>query len=148
MYSTIHSNTAMKPNAIQITQFDASRLGAMLDQAVRESQLTHQEAAKFRAELTRARIVKPEAVPAGVVTMNSVIDLLDLETGEAETCTVVFPWDADVLEGRVSVLSPVGTAVLGCRVGDVLHSEVPSGTRRLAIRNIVYQPEAAGDFHL
>ncbi|RYD34916.1 MAG: nucleoside diphosphate kinase regulator [Verrucomicrobiaceae bacterium] len=138
----------MKNNPIQITEFDASRLGSMLNQAVREGLITDAEAVKLRAELRRAKMVAPGAVPSGVVTMNSTLDLLDIETGEPETWTLVFPEDADALEGRVSVLSPIGTAVLGCRVGDIIESEVPAGVRRLAIQKIVYQPEAAGDFHL
>ena len=135
-------------DAIQITRFDASRLGSMLDQAVRVGHITNAEAFKLRTELARAKIVDPRAIPAGVVTMNSIIELLDLETGEAETYTLVFPEQADAVEGKVSVLAPIGTAVLGYHVGDILNSAVPSGIRRLEIKNIVYQPEASGDFHL
>ncbi|MES2466885.1 MAG: nucleoside diphosphate kinase regulator [Verrucomicrobiota bacterium] len=138
----------MKLNSIQITDSDVQRLRRMLEQALQEGDVTSAEATKLRTELDRAKIVDPHLIPAAVVTMNSTIDLLDLETGEEETYTLVFPEDADPAEGKVSVLAPIGTAVLGYRVGDVFKWEVPSGTRQLEIKSIIYQPQASGDFHL
>ena len=138
----------MKNHIIQITQFDAFRLITMLEQEVIKGMVTKRDTAKLREELSRAQIVDPQTIPSGVVTMNSTIDLLDLETGEAETFTIVFPENADGYEGKISVLAPIGTAVLGNSIGDILNFEVPLGTRCLEVKNIVYQPEASGDFHL
>lgn len=138
----------MKAKSIEITDWDLQRLRKMLEQAIPAGEIGREEAAKLRTELDRARIVDPKSVSAGVVTMNSTIDLLDLGTGEEETYTIVFPQDADAADGKISVLAPIGTAVLGYKVGDAISWEVPSGTRHLEIKKIVYQPQASGDFQL
>ena len=92
--------------------------------------------------------MEPQAIHRGVVTMNSKVLLEDLDNRERMTVTLVFPADANADEGAVSVLAPVGTAILGYSEGDVVEWPVPDGVRRLKIRKVVYQPEAAGDFHL
>jgi regulator of nucleoside diphosphate kinase len=102
----------------------------------------------LEAELDRALVVAPEDVPHDVVTMNSTVILQDLKTGEIETYTLVYPDRADILNNQLSVLAPVGTAVLGQRVGDVLRWRVPAGWRQLKIEQVVYQPEREGAFHL
>jgi regulator of nucleoside diphosphate kinase len=61
---------------------------------------------------------------------------------------VVFPSEADSEQGKISILAPVGTALLGYRVGDTVEWKLPGGLRRLKIERILYQPEAAGDYHL
>ena len=91
-------------------------------------------------------IVDPEEVPNDVITMNSRADLLDLESGETLTFTLVFPADANVEEGRISVLAPIGAGMLGYRVEDEFEWNVPAGTRRMRVMRVDYQPEAAGDF--
>ena len=97
------------------------------------------------AELDRAQIVPSQAVPQEVVTMNSIVVLLDPLTRKEETYTLVFPEDADIGQGKISILAPIGTAMLGCEVGDSFESKVPAGKRRMKVNRIVYQPEAAGD---
>ncbi len=87
-------------------------------------------------------------IPANVVTMNSRVVLHDLGSGEEKTYTLVFPRNANVDTGAISVLAPVGTAILGYAAGDEIEWRVPSGTRRFRIEEVLYQPEAAGDFHL
>ena len=119
----------------------------MIEQTIRAGAITPAEAAKLRAELDRSEIVDAKSIDAGVVTMDSVIDLLDLETGEEETYTLVFPEEADAAEGKVSVLAPIGTAVLGYRIGDVFQWEVPAGTRRLEIKSVVHQSRLSEAFH-
>ena len=71
-----------------------------------------------------------------------------VDTQQEETYTLVFPENADIGQGRISVLAPIGTAMLGYEIGDVFEWEVPAGKRRLKVEQITYQPEAAGDFHL
>ena len=100
----------------------------------------------LREELDHATIVSPGDVQPDVVTMNSKITLRDVDTSEERTVTVVFPNDADLAAGAISVLAPVGTAVLGYRRGAVIEWPVPAGTKRFLIEDILYQPEAAGDF--
>jgi regulator of nucleoside diphosphate kinase len=95
----------------------------------------------LRAELKQAKIVAPERVPRNVVTMNSTVVLRDLETREKETYTLVYPERADIANDRLSVLAPVGTAILGQRVGDELTWRVPAGWRRFKVERVVSQPQ-------
>jgi regulator of nucleoside diphosphate kinase len=101
----------------------------------------------LEAELKLAEVVDPERVPKNVVTINSTVKLRDLDTKEVETYTLVFPEEADIANHKLSVLAPVGTAILGQRVGDVLRWRVPDGWRRLKVERVLYQPERAGVFH-
>jgi regulator of nucleoside diphosphate kinase len=64
------------------------------------------------------------------------------------TCTLVFPDDADIDQNRISVLAPIGTAMLGYSVGDAFEWQVPAGLTRFKVKEILYQPEASGDYHL
>ena len=97
-------------------------------------------------ELVRAHVVPRDKIPEDVVTMNSEMLVRDLDSGNEMTFTLVFPSAADLERGRISVLAPVGTALLGYRVGDTIEWKVPGRVRRLCIEKILYQPEAAGDY--
>jgi regulator of nucleoside diphosphate kinase len=101
----------------------------------------------LRAELDRAKIMSPQDVPRNVVTMNSTVILRDMDTKEKETYTLVFPDSADIAHDRLSVLAPVGTAILGQHVGDIIRWRVPQGVRRLKVEKVVYQPEREGAYH-
>jgi regulator of nucleoside diphosphate kinase len=100
------------------------------------------------AELEQAKVVSPAEIPADVITMNSKAQLRDLEDNELMTYTLVFPGKANVDEGMISVLAPIGTAMLGHRVGDEFEWHVPAGAIRLRVEKVLYQPEAAGHFNL
>jgi regulator of nucleoside diphosphate kinase len=78
--------------------------------------------------------------------MNSTVRLRDLDADETLEFTLVYPRDADPDEGRVSVLAPIGTALIGYRAGDVIQWPVPAGTTRLKVEDVVYQPESAGHY--
>ena len=97
-------------------------------------------------ELSSATMVAPDQVPPDVVTMNSKVLLRDQEADEEMSYTLVFPEDANIDAGAISVLAPIGMAILGYREGDVIEWNVPSGVRHITIEKILYQPEAAGDF--
>jgi len=86
-------------------------------------------------------------IPADVITMRSKVSLKDLKSGQTVMYSLVFPSEANSNEGRISVLAPIGTALLGNRSGDVVESRVPSGLRRLKVKEILYQPEAAGNYN-
>lgn len=103
---------------------------------------------ELKAELRRAEVVSPEEVSKDVVTMNSTVVLRDLETDERETYTLVFPHEADIAAGRLSILAPIGTAILGERVGDEISWRVPDGWRRLKIEESVHQPVRESAFYL
>jgi regulator of nucleoside diphosphate kinase len=79
--------------------------------------------------------------------MHSVVRLRDLDSDETLACALVYPSDADDTRDRISVLAPIGTAILGYRVGDVIEWPVPAGLRRLRVEEVVSQPERAGVLH-
>ena len=138
----------MSGKPIRVTEFDLERLKKLIADSQRAKYRGSDYLAKLQSELERAEVVKSREVGSNVVTMNSTVVMVDLETGKEETYTLVFPDDADARQGRVSVLAPIGTAMLGYEVGDVFEWEVPAGRRRLQVKKILYQPEAAGDYHL
>jgi regulator of nucleoside diphosphate kinase len=83
-----------------------------------------------------------------VITMRSKARLLDIDSGKEVVYSLVFPNEADLEKGKISVLAPIGTAMIGYKVGDIIEWEVPAGLRRLRVEEVLYQPEAAGDYHL
>jgi regulator of nucleoside diphosphate kinase len=135
--------TAVKPTIV-ITEADFERLTSLLASEFAKAISPVEYLDDLRAELKKARIVQPNKVPRSVVTMNSTVTLRDLETGEKETYTLVYPDQADIANNRLSVLAPVGTAILGQRVGEELKWRVPSGWRRLKVQRVVAQPEREG----
>jgi regulator of nucleoside diphosphate kinase len=133
---------------IRVTEFDLERLKKLLADAQRTKYRGSDYLTKLQTELDRAKVVKPRKVPGDVITMNSTVTVVDLDTGKEETHTLVFPEDANAAQGKISVLAPIGTAMLGYEVGDTFEWEVPAGKRRLQVKKILYQPEASGDYHL
>ena len=138
----------MSERAIYITEYDVARLRTLLDTKKRFDKHSRDDLEELETELNRGKLVAPEDVPCNVITMNSKLRLADLDSGEEMTCTLVFPDEADVDQGKISVLAPVGTALLGYSVGDTIEWKVPVGLRRFKVEEILYQPEAAGDYHL
>ncbi len=136
----------MKKRQIYITAFDKKRLDELIAVAREFGEHSRKDLDDLAAELNRAKIVEPRKVPADVVTMNSKVALHDLDSGEDETYTLVFPNEADAAAGAISVLAPIGTGILGYREGDEISWPVPAGTRRIRIDRVVYQPEASGHF--
>jgi regulator of nucleoside diphosphate kinase len=131
----------MSEHTIEVTDVDALHLRALLaglapDSGPNQSSLRH--------ELNRARIVPAREIGRRVVTMQSRVLLEDADTHESMTYTLVQPELADFEAGRLSVLAPIGTAILGYREGDVVEWPVPAGVRRIRIRKVLYQPEADG----
>ena len=100
---------------------------------------------ELRGELDSAQIVPRDQVPSDVVTMNSTVSLRDLATDEVETYTLVYPERADIANSKLSVLAPIGTAILGYRVGDKFRWRVPEGWRSLKIEVVIYHPERDGE---
>ena len=79
-----------------------------------------------------------------VVTMHSTVRVRDVDSGTSMVYTLVFPVEADIEQQRISVLAPIGTALLGFRTADIFEWKTPGGTRRLQIEEVLLQPEAAG----
>jgi regulator of nucleoside diphosphate kinase len=125
-----------------ISQFDHDRLRLLLARvssaADRDRVLPH----KLRGELDRAMILTPEELPAGVVTMGARIWMQDIESREVEVYTLTFPEQADPEEHRLSVLAPIGNAILGYADGDELAWETPGGIRRIRLPRLLHPREA------
>ena len=132
---------------LYISEFDEARLRAILGGRTNSRARDEEHFLGLEEELDHAEVIPPPAMPPDVVTLSSRVRVRDLATGEGFVYTLVLPLDADFARGRISVLAPLGTAILGQRVGDVIEVRAPGGIRRLRVENILYQPEAAGDFH-
>ncbi len=128
---------------IFITQFDYDRLAKLLDK-----RKPHDEYDKaLLVELKSAEIVEPKDAPHDVITMNSQVRFED-KYGDAWEYWLVFPEDADLTNNKISILSPIGCALLGYRKGDKVTIPTPSGRRELTVAEIVHQPEREGNFDL
>ena len=139
----------MTSRQIYITRNDLARLEELLRTARSFSEERDSDyLGQLEALLEGSYTVSAREVPADVVTMNSRVRLTSADGGSSTVYTVVFPADADAARQRVSVLAPLGAALLGCRVGQDAVWETPEGTRRLRVAEMLYQPEAAGDYHL
>lgn len=138
----------MKQRAIFITDYDMERLRKLLEGTKKWSQRDRECLEKLEEELDRAIVVPSKDVPADVVTMNAQVRVHDLDSEKETILRLVFPADADYEQGRISILAPIGTALIGYRAGDTVEWKVPAGVRRLKIEAVLYQPEAAGDYHL
>ncbi|MFN8455495.1 MAG: nucleoside diphosphate kinase regulator [Anaerolineae bacterium] len=135
----------MHNRTIYITDPDMKLLRELLDTARRLNYYDQAELQKLEAELNRGQVVPSKQILPDVITMNSTVCLEDLDTGEEITCTLVFPHEADIDQNKISILAPVGIAMLGYRVGEVVEWPVPDGLSRLRIKAILYQPEASGE---
>jgi regulator of nucleoside diphosphate kinase len=122
------------------------RLQSIIDNHRSASPKIKEQTERLEKELDKAVVVEPKDIPADVVTMNTKLRLLNETSGEEKIISLVFPSDADFDKNRISVLALAGTALLGCRVGDIVEWNVPSGTKRFRIIETLYQPEAAGHF--
>ena len=133
---------------LYITTTDRDRLEELLAALPRRAGESQESREALERELDRALVVPSPEVPPDVVTMNSRVLVRDVDTGAEMELTLVYPLGANSRLGRVSVLAPIGVALLGYRAGDTVVWPVPSGLRRLRIVQVLYQPEAAGDFRL
>jgi regulator of nucleoside diphosphate kinase len=102
----------------------------------------------FRGGLDDVQAVLPAEMPDDVITMNSRFAVMDLRTGESISYTLVYPEAEAIESGKLCVLSPMGMALLGARVGDILHWNGASGPGSAEVLRLLYQPEAAGDHNL
>ncbi len=134
-------------NPVVVSWFDRMRLAGLI-KLLREQPDKQDALDALKEKLERARIIKPEEVPPSLVTMNSEVILSDLESGERLTLEVVFPAAADPTAGQVSILSPIGLALLGRSEGAEVEWPASGGTRRLRLTNVSFQPEAAGIYNL
>ncbi len=136
----------MKTKAkVVISSLDAERLERIID-ALPTSAYAVGE--KLEEELARAKIVEPKQIPPTVVTMNSTVRFKVDSSNEEFTMTLVYPKDVDVAQNKISILAPVGSAMLGLAQGAELEWPKPGvGMLKVQIEEVTYQPERAGDYH-
>ena len=99
-------------------------------------------------ELDRAIVVSPASIQSDVVTMNSQFLIRDLSSNKEFDYTLVFPKRANIEQGLISILSPIGASVLGRSIGDIFEFTTPIGIARMKMEKIFYQPESSGDYNL
>jgi regulator of nucleoside diphosphate kinase len=126
----------VKKPAIILSSLDVDRLEALLENADNPA---------LEAELERAKVVDPKKVPANAVTMNSTVRFCIEETNETFERTLVYPKDMDNPETKISVWAPIGTALLGLKVGDSMPWPSKGKEAHVVIQAITYQPEQAGE---
>ncbi len=133
----------MNEVAILITEKDLLRIQHIL---------SFQKSSDFEnleIELERAKVISDDDVPADLVTMNSKVKFLNVQDNKEMIITIVYPSDANFAEGKISVLASMGSALIGLRVGQEINWMFPNGkTKTLKILEVLYQPEASGDWHL
>lgn len=133
----------MDKTPIIITKKDLLRLENII-QKVDSDDLENLE-----IELQRAVIVEPDKIPSDIVTMNSQVEYVDIKTGKSKIVTLVFPEEADFENGKISILAPIGSALIGLKEGQEISWKVPSGSvRTFKVVKIHYQPEKEKDWHL
>lgn len=139
---TTTQTSAAPPGAIHLVREDHRRLLALVEANVSGHPSLREAIARLEEELERAVIVEEGEVPADTITLGSWARLLDLDSEEEIMVSPVMPSKANVEAGRISVLAPLGTAVLGYRADDTIEWRVPGGLRRLRVLSVMYQPEA------
>lgn len=138
----------MRKRAIYVTEVDFRRLSELFAGTRLWNKKDREYLSNLEEELEQANVVPSRYIPADVVTMNSQVRVRDPDAGKELVLTLAFPAQADYEQGKVSILAPMGTALLGYRAGDTIEWQAPAGRRRLRVEQVLYQPEAAGDYHL
>ncbi len=121
---------------LRISAADHERLRMLVDLMIKSQPRLRDTLQPLRTELARADVLPPEIMPRTVVGMGSKVEIADLESGEVDTYTLVYPEHADGAAGRLSILAPIGMAILGFAEGDTFSWRTPGGTRQLLIRKV------------
>ncbi len=127
-----------------VSETDFQCLTGVIDSVKRFFGRDHEHIRALEEELNRADVVAPEKLPTSVVAMNSRVRITDLDTGTQTVYTLTYPRDADIAHNRLSVLAPIGAAILGYRVGAVVRARVPRGKKRLKIEEVLGPSESKG----
>jgi regulator of nucleoside diphosphate kinase len=125
---------------IYITETDKKKLQKLINEAIQDNIQNEELMSDLIRELDRADVVSKAELPRDVITMDSRV-LLVLD-GSEEEIALVYPHESDVSDNKISVLSPIGTAILGYREGDTIEWKVPSGVTTIKVKKVLYQPEA------
>ncbi len=133
---------------VTLTKNDYTRIYKAITDAKNSKTINSNEAEKLLSELSKAEIVPSEKIDKDVVTMNSEVKLFFENTQKEQSFKIVYPQDANLKENKISIFSPIATALIGYKIGDEIEWIVPGGMTKIKIIDLIYQPEAAGDFDL
>ena len=136
----------MKAKDIYITKHDLQRLRKLLNDISKEVYGKESSIQELTNEMNRAHVVSPKEIPENVITMNSRVFLREVESGKDMKLWLVFPDKVDAVKNPVSILSPLGTAMIGYKIGVVFSWESPDGLKQMEVLDILYQPERVGNF--
>ncbi|HNW56171.1 MAG TPA: nucleoside diphosphate kinase regulator [Bacteroidales bacterium] len=135
-------------NRIILSKLDFSRIMDSIKKAKLTNSINAAEAEILLNELNSAKVVEPQEIPVDVVTMNSIVKISFLNTNKVISFQIVYPDKANIKENKISIFSPIATALIGYKVSDEIEWIVPAGLTKIKIDEIIYQPEASGDFDL
>ena len=133
---------------VTLTKNDYTRIYKAITDAKNSKTINSNEAEKLLSELSKAEIVSSEKIDKDVVTMNSEVKLFFENTQKEQSFKIVYPQDANLKENKISIFSPIATALIGYKIGGEIEWIVPGGMTKIKIVDLIYQPEAAGDFDL
>jgi regulator of nucleoside diphosphate kinase len=122
--------------SLRVSASDHERLRLLVSSAIQSQPRLREALEPLRSELERANVLPAEIIPPTVVVMGSTVEVEDRESGDVDTYTLVYPEHADAAAGRLSILAPIGTAILGFAQGDTFAWRTPGGTRQLFIRKV------------
>jgi regulator of nucleoside diphosphate kinase len=129
-----------------ISELDHARLTRLIEEVNYGVTEPDESFRALQAELANATVVAPRELPDDVISMRSrILIVLD---GKEKEFSLVYPDEANRAVGKLSILSPIGTAIIGYRAGDVINWHTPGGLKRIEIKKVLYQPESAGDYEL
>ncbi|WP_299247961.1 nucleoside diphosphate kinase regulator [uncultured Cytophaga sp.] len=131
-----------------INKLDFSRIQKCISDAKQANSITVVEATNLMKELRLGQQLEPEEIPSDVVTMNSIVKIAFLDSKRTVEFQLVYPDKADLKNNKISIFSPIATALIGYKVGDEIEWCVPAGMTKIRIEEIVFQPEAAGQFNI
>ncbi len=133
---------------IIINRLDYARIKKCINDAKQFKSITSIEADNLLKELDSAKIMEPESIPSNVVTMNSIAKITFLSNDKQVQFQIVYPDKANLKENKISIFSPIATSLIGYKVNDEIEWIVPGGLTKIRIDEIIYQPEATGDYEL
>lgn len=133
---------------IILSKLDHSRIKACIHDAKQFKSINAKDAASLMNELDSAEIVDSQKMPGNIVTMNSIVKISFLDTNKQTEFQIVYPGKANLKEKKISIFSPIATALLGYKEGDEIEWIVPAGPTKIRVDEIIYQPEAAGHYDL
>jgi len=125
---------------LRLTTADHERLRLLVDTAIQSQPRLRETLAPLQAELKRAEVLAAADIPSNVVIMGATVQIEDKESGELDTYTLVYPEQADGAEGRLSILAPIGMAIIGFAEGDSFIWRTPGGQRQLYISKVIQPP--------